>query len=295
MRQRTITAIFFTLAMLCGIYGGYLYGGKYSFYWLLVLIAMGCLWELMGLLLPKDETYRKFRKIAGCILGVLPVMWFGNKIFCHTFSGLSTPDEIANDYMSTHFEVTIQIFLFALFLIFILFVTELFLSGKSPFSYIGHYLTGLFYISIPICLLFSIAAAPDASYYPHRVLGLLLLVWTNDVGAYLVGSRFGRHKLLKRISPKKTWEGTIGGAVLTMVVAWGLSYLITDFTQPQWLVLSLVAAIGSNLGDLVESMLKRSAGVKDSGKILPGHGGLLDRFDAFIFCLPFFWLVLQLL
>ncbi|MFN0033994.1 MAG: phosphatidate cytidylyltransferase, partial [Saprospiraceae bacterium] len=110
---------------------------------------------------------------------------------------------------------------------------------------------------------------------------------------YLAGKKFGKHKLFKRISPKKTWEGTIGGAIFTVLVAWGLSFLIQDFTLAQWLALSIVAAIGSNLGDLVESMLKRSVGVKDSGSILPGHGGFLDRFDAFIFCLPFFWLVLQ--
>jgi len=111
----------------------------------------------------------------------------------------------------------------------------------------------------------------------------------------LVGSRWGKNKLMVRISPKKTWEGTLGGAVLAVLAAWGLSRLIPDFTLIQWIGLSQVAAVGSNVGDLVESMFKRSVGIKDSGQILPGHGGLLDRFDAFIYCLPLYWLVLQFL
>ncbi len=294
MRQRTITAFFFALVMLGGIYGGYIYGGRYPFFGLFVLIATGCLWELMELLLPREEENRKFRKIAGTFMGVVPVLWFGEKVLFYATCGLSTPDEIVSGYNRAHFDSTVEIALFVLFFTFLLFTAELLLAGKSPFTYMGHYLTGLFYISIPICLLFSIASAPEASYYPHRVLGLLLLVWTNDTGAYLFGSKFGKHKLLERISPKKTWEGSIGGAIFAVLGAWGLSFLIQDFTLQQWLALSVVAAIGSNIGDLVESMLKRSVGVKDSGTLLPGHGGLLDRFDAFIFCLPFYWLVLKI-
>ncbi|MDX1911562.1 MAG: phosphatidate cytidylyltransferase, partial [Saprospiraceae bacterium] len=130
-------------------------------------------------------------------------------------------------------------------------------------------------------------------YYPNRVLGLLLLVWINDVGAYLLGSRWGSTKLLERISPKKTWEGTIGGALFAVAGGYALSYFIPDYSTRQWLALGLCAALGSNLGDLVESMLKRSVGVKDSGTILPGHGGFLDRFDAFIFTVPLYWLALR--
>ncbi|MFN0033465.1 MAG: phosphatidate cytidylyltransferase, partial [Saprospiraceae bacterium] len=226
MRQRTITAFFFAAVMLGGIYGGYLFGGKYTFYWLFVLIAAGCLWELMEMLIPKDDGYRNFRKIAGSLVGILPVMWFGSYVFLYAvFCGLSTPEEIINGFYSAHFDAAVESLIFVAFLIFLLFAVELFLSGKSPFSYIGHYLTGLFYVSFPICLLFSIASMPDAGYYPHRVLGLLLLVWTNDTGAYLAGKKFGKHKLFKRISPKKTWEGTIGGAIFTVLVAWGLSFL----------------------------------------------------------------------
>jgi len=215
---------------------------------------------------------------------------FTNWAWC----GMITPEEI----LSGHFEHQIicfaTILLLGTILIFILLVVELFLAGKSPFSHMAFYLLGVIYISVPITLLFSIATAPDAQYYPLRVFGLLLLIWTNDTMAYFIGSQIGRRKLFERISPKKTWEGTIGGGLCTVLVAWGLSFLIKDFTQTQWLVLGAVAAVFGTLGDLVESMLKRSVGVKDSGNLLPGHGGLLDRFDAFIFALPFFWLALQI-
>ncbi len=132
------------------------------------------------------------------------------------------------------------------------------------------------------------------TYSPWRVFGLLGLVWTNDTMAYFVGSQLGKRKLFERISPKKTWEGFIGGGLCTVLMAWGVSHYVPEFTQMQWIMLAVVAAVFGTLGDLVESMLKRSLNIKDSGKLLPGHGGLLDRFDAFLLAIPFYWLVLIL-
>ena len=134
-----------------------------------------------------------------------------------------------------------------------------------------------------------------AEYSPHRVWGLLWLVWTNDSFAYIIGSRIGKTKLFERISPNKTWEGTIGGAIGAIIMAWVLSLYFSDFTMVEWVSLALVAAIFGTMGDLVESMMKRSLGVKDSGSLLPGHGGMLDRFDAFIFAIPFYFIVLGIL
>jgi phosphatidate cytidylyltransferase len=172
---------------------------------------------------------------------------------------------------------------------------ELFLGSEQPFANVGNYLLCALYIGLPFAMLADIAIEFHMPYKPFRVFGLLLLIWTNDTMAYFIGSKFGRRKLFERISPKKTWEGSIGGGVCTVFVAWGLSLIIKDFSQIQWLALGAVAAVFGTLGDLVESMLKRSVGVKDSGNLLPGHGGLLDRFDAFILALPFFWLALALL
>lgn len=268
MRQRTITAFFFTLVMLGGIYGG-----PHTFFALFAFICAGCAWELGNMMFREEDRFFVLRKV---MVTVLTTAFFiaiaGNELSYFQLSSVSTQ--------------AIACLFFP-----VLAATELFMAGKKPFPNLGTYLLSLFYIGVPLVLLTAIAQ--EEVYAPSRVLGLLLLVWTNDVGAYLLGSRLGKNKLLERISPKKTWEGTLGGAIFAVLGAWGLSYLISDFSLPQWLALSVVAAIGSNIGDLVESMLKRSVGVKDSGTLLPGHGGLLDRFDAFIFCLPFYWLVLQ--
>ncbi len=273
MRQRTITAFFFALIMLGGIYAG-----AHTFFALFLFITAGSSWELSGLIFKSEANYVTLRRMVCTILTVILYVIMVGTLW---------------NYFHLPFYPIIA---GALLLLPLLAVFELFLAGERPFPNLGTYLLSLFYIGIPLILLAYIAQGKDMeTYSPNRVLGLLLLVWTNDTGAYLFGSRFGKHKLFERISPKKTWEGTIGGAVFAVLIAWGLSFLIKDFTLPQWLALSVVAAIGSNLGDLIESMLKRSVGVKDSGTLLPGHGGLLDRFDAFIFCLPFYWLVLQVL
>ncbi len=256
------------------------------------------MWELMGLLLPKDENYFRFRRIVGCSLGILTLLFYGQNVWFASLMAcdgiIPTSEEISEIQRQWQTETLSDVFLLSPIFIFLLLAVELFLGGKSPFSYIGNYWVGLIYIVMPVVMLFSIAETPDGlEYSPLRVFSLLLLIWTNDTMAYFIGSQFGRRKLFERISPKKTWEGTIGGGLCTVLVAWGLSFLIKDFTQTQWLVLGVVAAVFGTLGDLVESMLKRSVGVKDSGNLLPGHGGLLDRFDAFIFALPFFWLALQ--
>jgi phosphatidate cytidylyltransferase len=128
-----------------------------------------------------------------------------------------------------------------------------------------------------------------------RVFGLLWLVWTSDVAAFVFGISFGKHKLFERISPNKTWEGFFGALGWAVLMGWLCSWLVPDFTTAQWMMLGVNAAVFGTLGDLVESMLKRSVAVKDSGDMFPGHGGFLDRFDAFLFSLPFAWALLMVL
>ena len=127
----------------------------------------------------------------------------------------------------------------------------------------------------------------NGKFSPNIVFGLLALTWMNDTGAYLVGSQIGKHKLFPRISPKKTWEGSTGGVVFTFVLAYILSLLFDDLRLVDWMFLAAIVGTFGSIGDLIESMLKRSLKIKDSGNLLPGHGGILDRFDAFIFLLPF--------
>ncbi|OGX83745.1 phosphatidate cytidylyltransferase [Hymenobacter lapidarius] len=115
---------------------------------------------------------------------------------------------------------------------------------------------------------------------------MLFLIWASDIGAYAAGKTFGKHKLAPSISPGKTWEGWAGGFLLTLAVGWGLKFMMPDVPLAHLLVAAGVVAVFGPLGDLAESMLKRSVGVKDSGTFMPGHGGLLDRFDAFLLVLP---------
>jgi phosphatidate cytidylyltransferase len=129
-------------------------------------------------------------------------------------------------------------------------------------------------------------AYKTGAYDPRRVFLLIFLIWAADTGAYFAGKNFGRHKLAPSISPGKTWEGWAGGALLTLAVGWVAGYFVPDVPLGHRLVAAGVVAVFGPLGDLAESMLKRSAGVKDSGTFLPGHGGLLDRFDAFLLVLP---------
>ena len=121
---------------------------------------------------------------------------------------------------------------------------------------------------------------------------MLWLTWTNDTAAYFAGTYLGKNKLFPQISPKKTWEGSFGGLLGTMLMAYGLSVVFPELAASTWIAIGAVVAIFGSIGDLVESMLKRSHQVKDSGTLLPGHGGFLDRFDAFIFLIPFVLLVL---
>ena len=155
----------------------------------------------------------------------------------------------------------------------------------QPFSNAASAFFGIMYISVPMTLL-NVIAYSAGQYNPRRIFALLFLIWASDIGAYAVGRAIGKHKLAPQISPGKTWEGWAGGFVLTLVVGWAIGYMLPDMPLTHRLVAAGVVAVFAPLGDLAESMLKRSVGVKDSGSIMPGHGGLLDRFDAFLLVLP---------
>lgn len=275
MRQRTITAIVFAAAMLGGIFGG-----KATFFALFGLITAGLLWEFGGLLF-REQAHFPLRRITGVVWGLAPYLLIGGSALGFWGGGAQI------------FAGLVVLLLSAAFFL----LLELFLGAEKPFNNAGYFLAGLLYISLPLTLLPYLSSPGGeffngTAYHPWRILGLLLLIWANDTFAYLVGSRFGKHKLMEHISPKKTWEGFIGGGVFALLVGWILSLFLDDYTPGQWLALAGVATVFGTLGDLVESMLKRSLGIKDSGNLLPGHGGLLDRFDAFLFAIPFYWLVL---
>lgn len=158
------------------------------------------------------------------------------------------------------------------------------------------YLKGLAMVALPVVGLFFIGWRGNA-YESALLLGWFVLLWTNDTAAYLFGRSFGRHKLAPSISPGKTWEGWAGGAVATLAVAFGLlgvSQGVADLTAAQWAALGAVVSVFGPIGDLLESALKRHAGIKDSGTMLPGHGGVLDRFDSHFISAPIAAILLQL-
>ncbi len=128
------------------------------------------------------------------------------------------------------------------------------------------------------------------SYLPQIVTGIFVIIWANDSFAYLTGSLLGKHKMFPEISPKKTWEGFTGGLLLSMGMSLILSRFFNALSSSEWLYLTILIVLTGTLGDFIESAIKRNAGVKDSGKLMPGHGGFLDRFDSLLFALPFVYL-----
>ncbi len=265
---RVSTAVFFVIVMLGG-----LYGGRYSFVLLFALINALCLWEFYGMVLARNSRRDKVRRLLGIGLGLTPFL----------ITSVVQLQLIQNQ------EVFVALFALLFFpLIFLSFIYELYSEAPHPFTNIAYLMLGVIYISVPFSLLDFIAFdTEDEYFYADTVMGLLLMTWTMDTAAYIIGSRLGRTPLFPRISPKKTWEGTMGAALVTLLLGAILSLLFRELQFRNWMALAAIVIVFGSIGDLVESMLKRSMQVKDSGALLPGHGGLLDRFDAFIFLLPY--------
>lgn len=193
----------------------------------------------------------------------------------------------------------LSLLMFTILLIFTVPVVELFRKKTHPFANIAASLFPVFWIALPFAL------TSMWMHYFHAasmVLALFIIIWLYDTLAYCAGSLFGKHPLFERISPKKSWEGLIISLVLTVAASIAFAHIpyfksIIFSTYWHWMGFAFVIIVASNFGDLAESLLKRSAGVKDSGNILPGHGGILDRFDSFLFAAPVglaYWLIFAL-
>jgi len=241
---------------------------QYLYYGLISLLLLVGTWECMKIM-KFGDSYEKWVVFP---LVVFVFYLFSKRYFQHGF----------------YFDFRLwEILALSLTLIAVLtlfkFSNELYLdSGKLIFTVI--------YVALPFS--FALGLPKYSSYentFSLEVIFLFLLIWSSDTFAYLVGKFFGKHKMAPKISPKKTWEGYIGGVVLTLV----LSYFVEQY-QPQlrgnWMIVGFLIAAFAPLGDLVESQLKRNFGVKDSGNIIPGHGGVLDRLDSFLICVPVVYL-----
>ena len=259
--------------VLVAVFVGAVLGSQWSFGALLLLILVGGQTEFYKL---ARETGLSPQRWMGLAVGVL--LFALNFIVFRQFSR-SVTDEAGG--------AVLYLLLYIGLLLPTLFVCELFRRSATPLANLGATLLGVLYVAVPLSLLLYVPVlAGDGVWRPETVLCYIFIIWANDVFAYLVGMTFGRHRLCERLSPKKSWEGFFGG--LAGAVVMGLvGARVLDGSYAAWMGLALVAAVTGVLGDLTESMFKRSAGVKDSGRLIPGHGGVLDRFDAMLVAAPF--------
>ncbi len=186
----------------------------------------------------------------------------------------------------------------------IVMIIELFRNVKRPFDSLAHTFFSILYTAVPFSMfpfsafnqtgLEPLLQMESVRFSPGIAIGFFLLLWTNDTGAYLVGSLIGKHRLFERISPKKSWEGFFGGMILTLLVARLFSGWLGVADTTGWMIIAFIISVAGTLGDLLESMFKRSLGLKDSGTVMPGHGGFLDRFDSTVVAFPLVYLYLAI-
>jgi phosphatidate cytidylyltransferase len=264
---RTITGVIFVAAIVASFL-------RPEAMVLLFSIVTGMtVWEFCGLVNQRDNvTVNRFICTVAAVY-----FFFAMTYFCSDLYGGSAKSVVFIPYLVT---------------VVYLLVAELYAKQKDPINNWAYTMLSQMYIALPFSLLNVLAftARPDGQVAFNTLLPLSVFVflWLNDTGAYCVGSLLGRHKLFPRISPAKSWEGSIGGAVVVLAAAYAIGYYIDGLmlTPWQWLGLGLVVAVFGTWGDLVESLFKRTLGIKDSGNILPGHGGMLDRFDSSLLAIP---------
>ncbi len=254
-----------------------LLAGSWLAFSLFTVLTFLCLWEYKSLLLEELSVLQKTLFIL-CGLYLFAVLSLWQFIY------------IPRIYYGLGLLLTV-----------LLFIIELFHKHRSPFDLIGRQLTGWIYIPFSIGLLYGIGyqkflyANGEIVYNGLLVLAVFILIWTNDTFAYLTGRKLGKNKLFSRVSPGKTIEGSIGGLLFTMAMAFVIYKWQNQFTLIQYLLLGVIVSISATLGDLIESMLKRSLNIKDSGNIIPGHGGILDRMDASLITAWFVYFYCQLI
>jgi phosphatidate cytidylyltransferase len=265
----------------------------------IVIFVMGGLWLhpvsffLTGLIMLCGTQYEYYLMIRNT--GVKPQMVPGIMTGATAYIIATL---IAAGYLKMKF------FLVLIPMVLVIMIIELYRRQERPFDSLAHTFFSVLYTAIPFSLfpfsafshegLKSLLPHDGIIFSPGIIIGFFILIWVNDTGAYLAGSAFGRHRLMERISPKKSWEGFFGGALLALAVARLLSRWLGVIDSWEWMIVSAIISISGTYGDLIESMLKRSIGVKDSGSIMPGHGGFLDRFDSVVISFPLVFLFILL-
>lgn len=264
---RTITGVIFVAAIVASFL-------RAEAMVLLFSIVTGMtIWEFTGLVNEREHV--TVNRFICTVAGVY--FFFAMTYFCSDLYAGAAKSVVFIPYLVT---------------IIYLLIAELYLKQDDPIQDWAYTMLSQMYIALPFSLLNVLAFTANGSgvvaFNTLLPLSVFVFLWVNDTGAYCVGSLLGRHKLFPRISPGKSWEGSIGGAVFVLAAAWAVSYFLDGvmLALPQWLGLGLVVVVFGTWGDLVESLFKRTLGIKDSGSILPGHGGMLDRFDSSLLAIP---------
>ena len=269
---RTITGLSMVFILLAAIwFSGWVFAVIF-----LIITILG-LWEFYGLISTENCHPQKY---YGTLAGILLYM---AGIYVYLYRGSSINEQ---------FWLAFIPFLVLVPLFFLSFIIEIYRNKPNPLVNIATTALGFIYVALPFSLLLYFNR-PDVLHFlgmPVILCGYFGFTWINDTAAYLYGKQFGKHKFFERISPKKTWEGTIAGAVVTLLVAIGFHFLVPGLSLTDWLALAGIVVFFGTHGDLAESLLKRSLNIKDSGTILPGHGGILDRFDTMLISAPFVFL-----
>ena len=279
LKTRSLTAAVFVVVMLAGLLINH-----WTLFLLFTIIHFGCWIEyqkLVGLIDKNYRTISELHRYGIMIAGWCIMLYFTN-----------------NQFRFGDFLLHPVGWWLALLFAFLLPITELLFSHNISLKNISYSALGLIYISLSCGLIIDLLLFPSIPFMSTPIMPLIIIacMWINDTMAYLVGSLIGKTSLTS-ISPKKTWEGTIGGIILCItIITIGCSYIPTlrDFHFVHWLMISLIASLAGTSGDILESKLKRLAGVKDSGNIMPGHGGFLDRFDSLLIATPFVWLYVEI-
>lgn len=271
LTQRLITGILGSAAIIAGVSVG-----EWTYFLIFLVITLFTLLEfytLMGLdgLAPQ--------KAYGTFCGVL--------IFCLSFL-IEGQIPVNGKILTSEYYLLIFPLLSCIYMIKLYKKFE-----RKPFTNIAFTFLGIFYVAVPFVLL-NVVVFEEGRYNYEIILGSLLILWASDTGAYFAGTRFGKRKLFERISPKKSWEGFLGGALLAMIFAFGCSLYLHSLAVEQWIIVGVLIIVGGTFGDLIESLLKRSIEIKDSGDALPGHGGFLDRFDGLLISAPFITAYLEI-
>jgi phosphatidate cytidylyltransferase len=265
----------------------------------IVIFILGGFWLhpisffITGLVIVAGSQYEYYLIIrnTGVNAQVLPGIFTG--VSAYVISTLVASGIITFDYYLLLIPLTL-----------IIIIAEIYRKQEKPFDSLAHTFFAVIYIALPFSLFpFSAFSRTGIDSFLHHgnivfspgiVIGFLILLWANDTGAYITGVTLGKHKLMERISPKKSWEGLLGGMIISVLAAWLISGWLGIVDTLGWIIISIIISITGTFGDLAESMLKRSMGVKDSGSIMPGHGGFLDRFDSALPSFPLVYLFISL-